>query len=182
MSKFQLPTVLTLLICTACVLCLSNGLWAQTKQSNDEFSNLLQSKSRELSAQEVNEILAIRKRLGGGTGLELDALFLDQNQDLSPNESSLPPRTTLNLSPLKPVANSVPQPASLAKPQNRPLEPQTIVPSNMSNYRKIARKMEELAADLEDLNLFEDADILRERANRLRNIVRTAMKKSNQIR
>ena len=131
---------------TLCNFFLSGCLFAQSEQSNDEFSDLLRSKTKELSTQEINEIISIRERLGGGTGLELDRLFVEQVQKNAPKEDG---KTKVATQP-SPVLRE-PEPTQSRVLFTKPTARKSVDVANLSNYRKIARKMEELAADLEDL-------------------------------
>ena len=156
-----------------CHIALSPSLFAQSEQSHDEFSDLLRAESETLTDPQIQEILEIRKRLGGGTGLELGNLLAPpkSNKDQANDKQAPAVQQLPRVVPFLPKTNDVPPfPAGDYIAAVRPVL--SLPVNDVAGYRKIARKMDELAADLEDLNLFEDADLLRVRANRLRLKVR----------
>ena len=169
----------------------STVLIAQNPTGNDLFESMLkQESSQKLSSEEINEIVAIRNRLGGGTGLELSAVLEEppfpeeENPELyfAQNDDSQP------LVPIVAAEKLFWQMLDAYQP--RPPKPQANSTvsrnSEIEPLRVIARRLEELAADMEELNLFEGADGLRNQAARVRQQsrqqIRNARQNANTIR
>ena len=128
-------------------------MFAQETKSNDDFAKILKSENKDISEETVAEILAIRKRLGSGLGLEVaDSFKLPETKSLSTLVESDSPSGKIFLNAMKSWKAKSTQPAGVF----------------VGKLRMVARKMDQLAADLEDLDLFEDADQIRNQAAKIR--------------
>lgn len=140
------------------------------------FADMLRQTSKKISDDEIREIMAIRERMGGGTKLDLDGYVAEQPAwpglgvsemlDDSKSENSTNPFANPS-----PAARMFMQHIESAAPISNPFEStvsSSNAKSNVSKMRDIAKRMELLAADIEELELFEDADLLRNRANKIR--------------
>jgi hypothetical protein len=125
----------------------------------------------------VNEIQAIRKQLGGSIAEQFNGLELGKpgapmsaqqvfNQELDRlaaqtlQPGGLPPSALAPAGHQPPVSQSnVSRPLKLRSPASD-LERTTV------RLRQAARQLDEIAADLEDARLFQDADEIREQARR----------------
>ncbi len=143
-----------------------SDLSAQQQQSNELFAEILKSENQDISEEAVDEILAIRKRIGG-IGLPSQEFSAKASQPGS-----------------APIADQ--KPAQLQADTNSGRNPKwkdlqfkadskAVSPLKsgtkkirIRQLRAVARKMDTLAADLEDLDLFQDADTLRARAASIR--------------
>ena len=150
---------------------LTTGLPAQSTSAKDEFANQLRSTSPEIEEESIAEILEIRERLGGGTGLELSDLFAEESKTV--NQTMKLDRSFQFNQPVKSEALFRQAVQACEKAQTAPT--QLVSFAKASSLRKIARKMDEVAADLEDIELFEDADFIRKRAQNLREKLRMAV-------
>jgi len=179
----------------------------------DSFSNVLKNEANGLSQESIDEIIEIRKRLGGGTGLEgfefefefanplpensLERLpggfGLPEASDLpggsgnclGMQESSFEPARSPfeRFSPDMPRPGGVAGGTALAGTVSVGTIPTVGIAVSKSDgekgsrervvrIRDAARRFDELAADLEDLELFADADALRALASTIRRRVR----------
>ncbi len=129
--------------------------WFLSSQSNaqdlqpakDTFAEILKTEAEGMSADGINEILQIRKQLGGGTGLELETILGCSN----------------NLIRFDPATRD-------GEPVHRPnaASDSSLPATAVSRIRRVARQLDEMAADLEDVELYEHADDLRVKADSLR--------------
>lgn len=176
-----------LVICGLCFVGMdANGQQDTTASKNDAFANVLKKEVRGLSQTSIDEIIEIRKRLGGGTGLgDSDLVGLGNNSwtsDLFTDSKSI-------LDHHKPAPR-------FAKTQSEKLffemlqniedldVKQTVTKSartkdRIADIRATARRIDELAADLEELELFGDADELRALATDIRAKARPKSRTAN---
>lgn len=137
------------------------------KKSNP-FEDMLRTTSTKISEDDVREIMAIRQRMGGGTKLDLDDFFTKTPgfaETDGSNSTLLNEHTSENSSI---AINSATPAATMFMRHLRGSAPQTSLKEDVSHLRSIAKRMEILAADMEELDFFEDADLLRSRANKIR--------------
>ena len=149
-------------------------LAAQNDGNESLFETVLrQESSQKLSNEELREIVNVRKRLGGGTGLELDEVLfknpftsqanpekyfkeIDESESFEPVEFA----EKLFWQMLDSSKTQKTQPTFAASADSK----QDAKPANIDGLRSIARRLEEIAADMENHELFDDADELRSRA------------------
>jgi len=148
------------------------------------FVDMLRQTSGAISDDEIREIMAIRERLGGGTKLDLKNFFSDEPAE-KPASRRFGVSELLDGFKTADYTSPISKPSKAARMFLRHIDAADSKPgvvaavksiatgnSNVSKMRDIARRMEVLAADIEDMELFEDADLLRSRANRIRLRVR----------
>ena len=146
-------------------------LFAQSDKSNDVFADLLRSEFGGISEQEISEIIDIRNRLGGGTAIELNWPTRSEKPgkaapfELPIFNADTPEHLVVDTESERIFLKMLDQCSTGLK------KPGSIV---ANDYRKIARKLDELASDLEDLELYVTADEIRSQASKLRNQARTA--------
>ncbi len=169
---------------------LADSLLAQQTGDQDAFKSILKSAADGLADESIDEILEIRKQLGGGTGLETHELF-DFSSTGCQGSERLPccPSALASTLPDCPDCESAatyserlffsmlqPDPARCRNEGGLPATDNAMEKDgHVRQIRDIARRLEQLAADLEDLDLFTDADSLRSRAARLRFTARAAV-------
>ena len=147
----------------------SEFLYAQNSSGQDLFEAMLRKKSSEkLTPEEIQDIMQIRSRLGGGTGLELDEVFTKystqrqeeparyfQKLDDANRHTPVVAAEKLFWQMLDSFQTSQTSQADQSAAQTRSL-------------RSIARRLEEIAADLEEWEMFDNADQLRLQAAKVR--------------
>ena len=179
-KTFKLLTVFT-----GCCL-FSAGAFAQ--EPTELFKSMLKEESlKTLSSNEIDEIMNIRQRLGGGTGLELNNILLsDTDKPTKPIEQSVPAVQAVYVMPnvsaeqifLKMASTFGLQGPAEKEPNNSSLDTKPITGSKsadsgassaaLKSMQNLARRIEELAADVEQMNLFQEADGLRNQASQIR--------------
>ncbi|MEM9410101.1 MAG: hypothetical protein AAGA30_03240 [Planctomycetota bacterium] len=168
MSKIFLSSLLTN---SAIILVLPSVVFGQMEpqkgavepfDEGESFAKVLESTSSELSPEVIDEIVQIRKRLGGGTGLELDQIF----KNLEPLTSPIPNDLLANHD-VK-AENWFLESLQACESLSVATTHRTSSSSPPKPVLKIARKMDEIAADLEDLEFYRDADSIRQQAQQLR--------------
>ena len=175
----------------------------------NSFADILKNEASSLSDSSINEILEIRKRLGGGTGIGISDLFKPTSIRKTRKKSTLKANVSSILDDKKPVPSlavsdseriffemlqsSPPVHVGRTDPgyhrnnrtQSAP-EDQVLgeseVKSQGKTARDAARRIEQLAADLEDSELFAGADRLRQVAADLRQQVRKTSKTAQKTR
>lgn len=141
------------------------------------FAQVLKNEVRGLSQTSIDEIVEIRKRLGGGTGLELtEQVDLTdphwQNQIHKATKSSLdhqhpsPDSARTASERLFFVMLCQADPVHVGRTITRENGQHNSV--RLADIRETARRADQLAADLEELELFVDADALRTLASQIR--------------
>ena len=137
--------------------------------------------------QILDDINAIRNRLGGGVGETLKGMFPEPggsivgesaqamfDESLKQLTGAQPTQATNTKSLQLGLGNgSIPQPGSsltrLSAPSPDALSPQS---QKLATFRGAARKLDEAAADLEDVGAYDLADQIREQARALRQMAR----------
>lgn len=203
------------LCCQAMLVSLLLGsiAWAQNSDSDDAFAKVLKNEAIGISQSSIDEILDIRRRLGGGTNLTPTKLDTNAGSDDKKasnengaghsddggtvsnssdveriDEGSIDRRKEYDISAASSLDYQAPsvdeartqsermfyQLLQKAKPIHvgRSLVRSNLKGQRVSNIRETARCVDQLAADLEELELFGDADQLRVMASRIRNKAR----------
>lgn len=149
-----------------------------TDKKINPFEDMLRQSSEEISDEDVREIISIRQRMGGGTKLDLGSFFtkestaskpegeellgkLKNKEDYSIAGSNLAEQIFMRHVP--PASSGI----GIGIGSGVLISDDSAKP-NALVLRNIAKRMEMLAADMEDLEIFEDADFLRSRANKIR--------------
>lgn len=170
-----------------CGVSLVQGQNSETR--DDTFTAILNSGNYGLSQESIEEIVQIRQRLGGGTRLEV-------GQPFKSIEACPKPVPTELVQFESALACELPDPASSSTESERLFfdmihsiaEPAISFPADQLAYddsenipalRSVARRIDELAADLEEINQFEHADSLRLRATKLRHQARVSIRSDN---
>lgn len=169
---------------------------ADAQQAEESFAEVLKSEAVDLSDTSINEILEIRRRLGGGTGLGSDSKqsaaedskvapapsAVETESDSKPANrqlGALSLRTESILDHKKPDPNDAITPSERMffemLEETKPLHVgREFVKTGdrSSNIRDTARLADQLAADLEDLEMYSKADSLRNLASQIRRTAR----------
>lgn len=164
---------------------------AQERNESDEsFAEVLKSEASGLSDASINEILEIRRRLGGGTGLGLPredsgvvgsgVVGLARNVEIeSQSGSELTSKTESILDHKKPdPSHAITLSEKLFFEMINGSKPLHVgrelinKGDRISSIRETARLADQLAADLEDLSMYRKADSLRILASQIRKTAR----------
>ena len=169
----------TICFLLCCCVSLVHGQISPTE--DDTFTAILKSETYGLSAESVDEIIQIRKRLGGGTRLEFDQPFTSRQASRKSAPTTVSQFDSVIVSePLDPATSATESERLFFEMINRTSEPKThclnCLAAQVANadgedipeLRSVARRIDELAAELEEINQFEHADNLRLRAASLR--------------
>ena len=114
-----------------------------------------------ISPAMMDEINAIRAQLGGGIGEQLKGMF-DDDQELNLEfQKQLKRQGQVKLPPSATYRQVATEPKSQAPPVPR-----------VSRLRSVARLLDQAAADLEELEMYQDADRIREQAQQYRQMAR----------
>ena len=172
--------------------------------AGDTFAEMLKTEATDLPPASVQEILEIRQRLGGGTGLGASGLGISKLFDQVPvakvpisaakhssilddNPAENDSRTASAIDTLLSFECPSPDLASCKSERmffemlaentqkdatNRDQE--AVQP--VAALRNVVRRMDSLAADLEEMELYSDADSIRNRASKLRAQARRSAK------
>lgn len=146
---------------------------------------------RSAKQEELDEILALRKSLGGGVISILGDLDGDAKQQLQADfeaelgrlmqqETQSPPLQTADDPSVLPLKPAVPR-VGVAHGHRLPLiasvGPVVNVDSKIAAMRRVSRHLEELAWELEEINAYAEADQLRQQAQELRRKSRTMLER-----
>ena len=158
----------------------------QTASSDDDaFAKALKQEAAGISQTSIDEIIEIRKRLGGGIGLGGSNPLFDSAQN---QKVKRPAQTKSSLD------HQIPNPDDACTDSERlffellgkgnPIHVgRQLIESDendrAANLRSTARRVDQLAADLEELELFADADELRSFATKMRKKARENRRTAN---
>lgn len=141
-------------------------LFAQDQGSNDAFAEILRSTNQQVSEETIAEIVKIRNRIGSRLDLDMENTLWN----LDDHHSNVQ---------LSDLVNSESRSEKIFAGMVECTE--SVAVSLVSDLRQITRKMDDIAADLEELQLYEDADVIRHRASIIRNNARNAQTPSEPI-
>ncbi len=168
----------------ACFLMCCCGSLAQGQISptgDDTFTAMLKSEIYGLSAESIEEIVQIRQQLGGGTRLEFDQPLMRMPACPEPAPTTISQFASV-------LGCELPDPESSATESERLFFEMINAASkptmnclnclaaevadgdgkDITALRSVARRIDELAAELEEIHQFDHADNLRLRATSLR--------------
>lgn len=147
----------------------SSPKWMQDQESQTAAASS-QDEENLIQQQMIEEINSIRQKLGGGMGEIFSGSAAEQNQYQSlfkrQLESILADQT--QELPNKLSQNGETKPAAELTAENRVGVTRGLLDeTQIAARRKAARLLEKAAAELEEVSLYVDADLLREKANQL---------------